>query len=121
MKILLTTAEPNIEAQIDPRFGRGAYFIVVDLETMQWRAIPNPAVSASGGAGIQAAEYAAEQGCQAVLSGEFGPNAFNALSAAGIVMYRYGVNATVADALRAYKSGKLKPVTQPDMSGRPHH
>ncbi|MDD5467000.1 MAG: NifB/NifX family molybdenum-iron cluster-binding protein [Anaerolineales bacterium] len=120
MKIILTAVEPNFEANVDPRFGRGAYFLVVDLDTLDWQSSPNPAVSASGGAGIQAAQFAAEQGCQAVLSGEFGPNAFNALKAAGIAMHQYGTCATVPEAIRAFKAGELKHVTQPDSPGRAH-
>ena len=53
MKIILTTTSPNIDSEIDPRFGRGATLLVVDTDTMQSEAHSNPGVTASGGAGIR--------------------------------------------------------------------
>jgi len=50
---------------------------------------------ASGEVGTQAAQYIARQGAQAALSGDFGPNAYYALNAAGIAMYLLGASQTV--------------------------
>jgi predicted Fe-Mo cluster-binding NifX family protein len=113
MKIILTAQSPDIESDIDPRFGRGAYFLIVDLDTLDWQAVINPAKSTSGGAGIRAAQFVSEQNCSAVISGDFGPNAFEALSAAGITMYTFGPYRTVNEALDGYKSGQLKPLNSP--------
>lgn len=118
MKILLTATSPNIEAKIDPRFGRGAYLIVVETDTLEWQARPNPGVNASGGAGTQAAQIAADQQVAAVISGDFGPNAYNALQAAGIAMYLYGASTTVREAIEHYKAGKLESVQAPTGRGR---
>jgi predicted Fe-Mo cluster-binding NifX family protein len=79
MKIALTTVSPGIESAVDPRFGRGAYLLVVDTETLQWHSYPNPGASATGGAGIQSAQFVSGQKVQAVLSGDFGPHAYTAL------------------------------------------
>ena len=95
MKIIVTATAPEIEAPVDPRFGRGAYFIVVDSETMQWQAHANQGVDAAGGAGSQAAQFAAQQGVEAIISGDFGPNAYIALAAAEIKMYLLGTSKTV--------------------------
>jgi predicted Fe-Mo cluster-binding NifX family protein len=108
MKILLTTASPDIEAQLDPRFGRGAYFLIVDADTLEWRALPNPSLSARGGAGIQAAQYAAREQAEAVISGHFGPNAADALKQAGISLYEFGPCQTAREALDQWKAGKLQ-------------
>jgi predicted Fe-Mo cluster-binding NifX family protein len=118
MKILLTATSPNIEANIDPRFGRGAYLIVVETDTLEWQAQPNPGVSASGGAGTQAAQIAANQQVTAVISGDFGPNAYNALQAAGIKMYLYGASTKVREAIEHFKTGKLISVEAPTGGGR---
>jgi predicted Fe-Mo cluster-binding NifX family protein len=56
MKICVTATANTLNAQIDPRFGRCSYLIIVDSETMQFEAIPNMAAGATGGAGIQAAQ-----------------------------------------------------------------
>lgn len=87
MKLAITVGKPQFEADLERRFGRCAYFIIVDTETRAWQSFPNPAVEARGGAGTQAAQFLANQGVEAVVSGDFGPNAFTALDAAGIRMY----------------------------------
>ena len=119
MKIIITTISPDIESQVDPRFGRGAYFLLVDPDTMEWQAFPNPAVSASGGAGIQAAQFASEQKAEAIISGDFGPNAYNAINAAGLHMYLFGLCRTAREAIEHFKSGQLKGISAPTKSS-PH-
>lgn len=119
MKILLTATSPNLEANIDPRFGRGAYLITVDTNTLEWQAEPNPGVNASGGAGTQAAQIVANHQVAAVISGDFGPNAYNALQAAGISMYLYdATSTTVKVAIEHFKAGKLESVAAPTGRGR---
>jgi predicted Fe-Mo cluster-binding NifX family protein len=110
MKIVLTTTSPTIQAAIDPRFGRCAYFLTVDTDTQAWEAHENPGVNASGGAGIKAAQFVADQGAQAVLSGDFGPHAFAALQAAGLAMYLYGDSQTPLEAIDRFKTGQLQSV-----------
>jgi len=119
MKIVLSTTLPSLEADVDPRFGRGAYLLVVDVKSMQWEAHPNPGVNASGGAGIQAAQFVTDRKAEAVISGDFGPNAFNALKAAGIAMYLYGDCRTARQAVERFQAGKLQQVGAPTQSG--HH
>jgi predicted Fe-Mo cluster-binding NifX family protein len=121
MKIAITTTSPGIESAVDPRFGRGAYFVVVDAETEEWQAHPNPAINASGGAGVQAAQFIASHGAQVAISGDFGPNAYNALTAAGIRMFLApaGDPVTARELLARYRQGELKPVTVP--TGPGHH
>ena len=121
MKIVITATSPNIDARVDPRFGRGAYFIFVDPNTHEWQAQENPAVNASGGAGSQAAQLISGEGAQAAISGHFGPNAFQALQAAGISMYQFGELQTVKEVITAYKDGKLEAVEQAGQSHRGGH
>ncbi len=110
MKICVTAQAPTLDAPIDPRFGRCANFIIVDSETLAFEAAMNPGTMASGGAGIHAAQFVAEQGCKAVLTGNVGPKAYNALAAAGITVY-IGISGTVKSAIEMYKSGKLTATT----------
>jgi predicted Fe-Mo cluster-binding NifX family protein len=117
MQILLTTTAPELESAVDPRFGRGAYFLVVDPETLQWQAATNPAISAPGGAGVKAAQFVVDHQCKAVISGDFGPNAYQALKAAGVQMYLFGTSRTVLEVLECYKMGKLEPVGSPSPAG----
>ncbi len=118
MKLTISADGPQLEAQLDTRFGRCAYFVFVDTETKAWEASPNPAINTSGGAGTQAAQFIANQGAQAVISGHFGPNAFEALDAAGIKMYA-AAGGRVESVVEEFSSGQLKKVTVPGKSG--HH
>ena len=119
MKIILTATTPSIDSNVDSRFGRGAYLIVVDPDTLEWQAHPNPGVGASGGAGTLAAQFAANQHVSSVISGDFGPNAYNALQAAGIAMYLFGASTTVKEAIEHFKAGQLERVGAP--TGQGHH
>ena len=120
MRVVITADSPSIDARLDPRFGRGAYFLIVDPDTMEWQAIQNPALNARGGAGIQVAQFVTEQKCEVVISGEFGPNAYQALNAAGIAMYSSGDCQTVIETIQRFKSGEIEPMTTVAGKGRMH-
>jgi len=107
MKICVSATANSLDAPIDPRFGRCPYFIIVDLDTMQFEAVPNLASGAMGGAGIQAAQLIASKGVKIVITGSVGPNAFQALSAAGIKIMT-GAYGTVREVIEKYKKGELK-------------
>jgi predicted Fe-Mo cluster-binding NifX family protein len=106
MKICVTAVADRLDAQVDPRFGRSQYFVIVDSATMEFEAVPNEAVSAPGGAGIQAAQAMVNKGVDVVISGNMGPNAFQVLSTAGVKIAT-GAYGTVKDAIALYKAGKL--------------
>lgn len=113
MRIAITAAGHTLDAEIDPRLGRCKYFLIVDPETMQFEAVENSGAT-GGGAGIAAAQTIADEGVEAVLTGNCGPNAHNALSAAGIKVI-VGVAGKIRDAIDNYKSGKLKASSQPNV------
>lgn len=113
MKIMLTAASPGFDSDLDSRFGRCAYLLLVDTETMEWNAYPNPGLTTSSGAGIKAAQFVADQGATAVLSGNFGPHAFKALQTSGIGMYLYGDSPTVTQVLERFKNGQLIQIGEP--------
>jgi predicted Fe-Mo cluster-binding NifX family protein len=116
MKICVTATADSLDAQIDPRFGRCAYFVIVDSETMQFEAIPNMAAGATGGAGIQAAQTIANKGVTLLITGNIGPNAFGALSAAGIEIVT-GAFGTVRGAVEKFKRGELNKTGAPTVGG----
>lgn len=120
MKIIITASSPWLDAEFDPRFGRCAYFLFIDTETMQWEAFPNPGINASGGAGTLAAQFVAKQKVATVISGDFGPNASSALEAAGISMYLNKDSATVQEAVKQFVAGELKQANGSTTSGSHH-
>ncbi len=121
MKIAITTTTGNLDSLFDPRFGRGAHFVIVDADTEEWEAYPNPALNASGGAGVQAAQLIVGHGAQAVISGDFGPKAYSALAAAGVQMFLApaGEALTANELLARYREGQLEQVSAP--TGPGHH
>ena len=112
MKICVTATDKNIDAAMDSRFGRCPYFVLVDPDSMEFKAVDNEAASASGGAGIQAAQNISDKGIDVLLTGNVGPNAFPILSAAGIKVMT-GASGTVKDAINQYKEGQLKETAAP--------
>ncbi|ABE51592.1 NifB/NifX family molybdenum-iron cluster-binding protein [Methanococcoides burtonii] len=112
MKICVTATDKNLNAALDLRFGRCPYFIIVDSETMEFKAVDNSAASAAGGAGIQAAQNISDKGIDVLLTGSIGPNAFPILSAAGIQVMT-GASGSVTDAISQYKEGQLQETGGP--------
>ena len=118
MKICVTATASSLDAQIDPRFGRCPYFVIVDSETMKFEAIPNLASGSMSGAGIQAAQAVSSRGVKVLITGNVGPNAFQALSTAGIKIVT-GAFGTVREVIERYKRGELKETSTPTVRG--HH
>jgi predicted Fe-Mo cluster-binding NifX family protein len=109
MKVVVSSQGVSLDSASSRVFGRCPTFVFVDSETMEYQAMPNPAMSQGGGAGIQAAQFVVEQGAQAVLSGHLGPNAFEVLSAADVPGYLIP-EGTVRQAVEGYSAGKLQPM-----------
>ena len=107
MKIAITAKGANLDSEVDPRFGRAAYILIVDSETLDFEALDNKEnLNALKGAGIQAASMASEKGAEVLLTGFCGPNAFRTLQAAKIGVAN-GAGGSVREALQAYLAGKL--------------
>lgn len=117
MKIAITATKPQFDATFDQRFGRCAYFIVIERDSRAWQSLTNPAAEARGGAGTLAAQFVAQQGVQAVVSGKFGPNAYTALQTAGIRMVE-AQGGNVETLLDAFLAGELREVTSPTAAGK---
>jgi predicted Fe-Mo cluster-binding NifX family protein len=118
MKVAISAQGKDLDALVDPRFGRARWFIIADSETGAWQAHDNAAnVEASGGAGVQAGSTMASEGVEALITGNAGPNAHKVLVAAGIAIYQAGNGVTARDALAAFVSGDLPVVQAPTMGG----
>lgn len=118
MKIAVSASENNIDSEIDQRFGRCNYFVIVDSETMEFEAMENSGVMASGGAGAAAGQEMAKRGVEAVITGNCGPNAFTVLKAAGIKIVT-GASGTIKDVVEKYAKGEMKEDTGPSVAS--HH
>lgn len=117
MRIAVTATGPDLDSQVDPRFGRCQYLVIVDSETMQFEALLISGTVAQG-AGIATGQLVANKDIKALLTGNCGPNAHQVLSAANIEVIT-GVSGSVRDAVNKYKSGQLKLTLEPDVPA--HH
>ena len=107
---------------MSPRFGRCPYFLIVDAKTQKVEALENKGVQAAHGAGVSAAQIVADSGCEIVITGNVGPNAFSALNAAGIKIFTRALGKTCEQVLKAYNDGDLEEATgsKPCGPGFPH-
>ena len=110
MKLAVTAQGVDLDSAIDPRFGRCQYFIIIDSDTGEFEAHANQSLMASGAAGVQSAQFLANRGVRAVITGNMGPNATRALQGAGIKVYMM-TSWTVREAVEAYKKGELGTVS----------
>jgi predicted Fe-Mo cluster-binding NifX family protein len=111
MKICITAQGTTLDSQVDPRFGRCAYFILIETDTREFEAIANANVNLRGGAGIQSGQLISEKNVKAVLTGSVGPNAFQVLQAGGVEVIT-GATGTVQEALETYIKGDFKPTNK---------
>jgi predicted Fe-Mo cluster-binding NifX family protein len=120
MKLAISIAGQALDSPFDARFGRAASFCLVDTDSGAWTVHANPALSAAGGAGVQAAQFVVNLGAQAVVSGAYGPKAYDTLSAANIQRFLApGQDArSAADILAAFQAGHL---TQADGASHGGH
>ena len=107
MKIALSSSGSDLKSALDPRFGRCAYFLIVNPEDMSFEVFDNESANQSSGAGIQAARFVADKGAEAVITGRVGPKAAEALSAAGIDVFTQQ-QGTIESVLERFKNGNLK-------------
>lgn len=102
-KICITSKGKDLEAEVDPKFGRARYFLILDPNTMEFEVIENPNVEAAHGAGIQTAQLVSNLNVGTVLTGNCGPNAQKVLQSSGIKVIT-GTSGKIEDALSKHKS-----------------
>ena len=107
MKVAITSKGTDLDSEVDPRFGRAAYFVIVDTETMAFQVVDNHEnAGALQGAGIHAAATLSKNGAEVLLTGYCGPNAFKTLEAAKIKVAN-DATGTVKQAIDAFKAGEM--------------
>ena len=118
MKIAVTSTGTDLDAQVDPRFGRAAYILIVDSETFDFEVLDNKEnVNALKGAGIQAARMVSNKQAEVLLTGFCGPNAFKVMNAAKIGVAN-NADGSVRDAVKAYLDGELPLSDKANVEGQ---
>ena len=117
MKIAITSQGKELSSEMDLRFGRAKFLLVVDTETDSFEVHDNSMnLNAAQGAGIQTGQNIANLDVEAVITGNVGPNAFKTLNAADVKIF-LAAEQTVAEATDSFKAGKLKEVDQANVEG----
>lgn len=117
MRIAITTEGKELSSEIDLRFGRAKFLLVVDTESSDFVVHDNQLnLNAVQGAGIQTGQNIANLGVEAVITGNVGPNAFKTLNAAGVKIF-LAEKQTVAEAVESFKAGNLKEVDNANVEG----
>jgi len=121
VRIVVSSAPPGgLDAAVDFRFARCAFFTVIDVDNGKIRevkAVANTVATAPHGAGIQAVQLVSTLGANVVITGNVGPNAFMALQQIGIQVFSCPPGITVRDAVQKYLAGELPPITGPTGPG----
>jgi len=119
MKVAVSATGTELSSQVDPRFGRAEYLLIIDTDS---RAIVEvidnkEATGMAQGAGINLAGRAADAGVQTVITGVVGPKAAAVCEKAGIAMVN-GASGTVAEAVEQFLAGpQARTTTQARESG----
>ncbi len=117
MRVAVTSTGKELESDIDPRFGRAAYFVIVNPDTMEFEAVENTQnFNLPQGAGIQAGKTIIDNHVDVLISGHCGPKAHKVLQAGGVKIMT-GARGRVADAILQYKNGELELAEQADVEG----
>jgi len=121
MKIAISSTGNNLESEVDARFGRCNYFLIVEVEDNKikgFKAIENTAKSQQGGAGIVAGEIVAKQNVEVVITVNLGPRAFSVFEQFGMKIY--SGEGKINNVVQEFLDGKLKELknaTGPQHSG----
>ncbi|MGB9780270.1 NifB/NifX family molybdenum-iron cluster-binding protein [Caldanaerobacter sp.] len=120
MKVAISSQGKNLESQVDTRFGRAQYFLIVDTSSMEYKVIDNTAMGQSSGAGTKAAQLLLDEQVEAVISSNVGPNAMEVFKEADIPVYK-AMDGDVKKNIEAFKKGELEKITEPTNQGHHHH
>ena len=115
MKIAITSTGRTLESEIDQRFGRANFFLVIDTDTEDVQVIDNHQnLNVDHWTGIQAAETVVNKGVEVVITGHCGPNAFMVLKEAAVKVV-VGIQGTVGQVVEKFKKEQLEFTQSPDV------
>ena len=117
MRIAITSEGADLDSNLDSRFGRAAFFIIVDPDSRVFEVVKNSQnLNLPQGAGIQAGKTIVDHNVDAIITGHCGPKAFRVLQNAGVKILT-GASGKVADAMEQFNQGKLETISEADVNG----
>jgi predicted Fe-Mo cluster-binding NifX family protein len=106
MKIAVSSDGSTLDARVADRFNIAKYLLIVDLDTGDYEAVPNPFTAGQHGAGVQAIVLAVSRGAKAVLTGYANPSIANQFKSSGVEVVT-GMTGTVRDVVEQYKTASF--------------
>ncbi len=113
MNIVVSASGPGMDSQVDSRFGRCPYFILVEVEDKKiksHKSVENTSANQMGGAGMTAAQAVADMKADAIITVNLGPRAFIVFRQLGMEIY-HGTG-TVKSVVEDFIAGKLKKIDE---------
>jgi len=100
-RIAFTAQGGSIEDEIDPRFGRAAFYLIYDPETKSIESLENPNKDLMQGVGPRSVQFLSENNVEVLFTGQIGPNAQRVLQASNIQTIT-GVSGKIKDLLKKH-------------------
>ena len=104
MKIAISAKGADLASDVARRFGLSPYLLVVDTETMDFKALENPGATSRSGAGVRAVVLAITEGVEIVITGYCSPTVYNQLVSNGIKVIT-NVSGIVTEVIGKYRAG----------------
>jgi predicted Fe-Mo cluster-binding NifX family protein len=105
MKIVISSTGRDVESNIDLKFGRAPFFLIVDTKTNEEKVVVNEARDRSSGVGVIVGNIVAKEEIDAVITTEIGPLAYDTFEQCGIRIYQ--AEGKIKDAIQQFIKGKL--------------
>jgi len=114
MRVAITSKGKTMDAEIESRFSRSPFFVIVNTQTGHFNGFENPGAAARDAACIKAVKFLVDRGVKAVITGNVGHNAFVTIQDTPIRIY-LGATGTVREALENFKKRKLSRAKEPSV------
>lgn len=111
MRIIISSDGKDIESNIDQRFGRCNYFVIVDVENskiINVESVKNIGADQGHGAGLKAAEQVGELKADYIITGELGPNSTTVLEK--LKISSFFASGKINEAVKNFIANNLKKI-----------
>ena len=102
MKIGVLAEGDTLDSYVADDFGRAPYFLIVDMDTLDFTVVENEHKDAASGAGMLVADSIVSIGVDAVIVGGIGHHGYDKLVAAGITVST-DEEGTVEESIKDFK------------------
>jgi predicted DNA-binding protein (UPF0251 family)/predicted Fe-Mo cluster-binding NifX family protein len=107
-QIAITAKGPDLDSEVDLRFGRADYFIIIRLDDESKIVLTNEDGKGEGrGVGIKNSQRLIDAGAEVVVTGRIGPKVMRMMSTQGISIFVVN-GGTVREAFEQYKKEQME-------------